>query len=83
MSRLVTYKVAAGVLGSVILTLFAVRPAVAADDQDNQDVRQAEDSLLKALETKDAAAVGTFLNADFQWANADGKVRTKCRPWLS
>jgi Domain of unknown function (DUF4440) len=75
MSRCLAYRIAAGLFCSVILA-FTARPAVASDDQ---DVLQAEESLLKALKAGDATAAGTLLDTDFQWVNADGKIRTKAQ----
>ena len=49
----------------------------AAGASDEQGFQQANKALTAALDKGDGAAVAKLLDADFQWLDRDGKVRTK------
>ncbi|MBZ5699900.1 MAG: nuclear transport factor 2 family protein [Acidobacteriia bacterium] len=64
----------ATVCGGMLAT-FASRPVAAADDE--QMAAQADHALNEALGKADKTAVGRFLDANFEWTDAEGKTRTK------
>jgi ketosteroid isomerase-like protein len=66
------------VLGIVFVGILAVMPSSpAAAAGDDQAVLQADNEFVQAVGKRDTATVGSVLDADFTWTDAEGKTQSR------
>lgn len=74
------YAIRAFVIGFLcggILTALVVRLYADAQQTDRQAILATEQAFQEALARKDYTAVGKFLDADFEWTAANGKISNR------
>src|SRR5258708_25746096 len=72
---LLTSALVLGVLLGGIFALVSLSSAVFAGE--DQSILQADHEFVQAAGKGDTATVGTILDTDFTWTDADGKTRTR------